>query len=134
MRIRIIVRSLAPVAVGVCFLLPATRCALAQRADAGWHPAAMRAPSWISAPSSSRATSGGTTARDSTRIPRTYWLEGAGILGAASGIFGAYVGVGLCHYYETCHNPAVAGLEAFFIFGALGFGIGALIGGQFPKS
>jgi hypothetical protein len=67
-------------------------------------------------------------------IPRTYWLEGAGILGAAAGLFGVYAGVELCHYSEGCHNPVPGAVAGLLIVGVVGFGLGALIGGQFPKS
>jgi hypothetical protein len=134
MSIRMIPRSLGPVAITICLQLLAAAPARAQRTDAGWHSTPLRAPSWITVPSSSRWSFVGTPPRDSTRIPRTYWLEGAGILGATSAIFGAYLGAGLCHYYETCRHPGVAGLEGFLMLGVVGFGVGALIGGQFPRS
>jgi hypothetical protein len=67
------------------------------------------------------------------RIKPTYWKEG-GIVGAvAAGAFLAYPAGGLCQYSdsgESCGGAAIGGA----VLGAgVGFGLGALIGGQFPK-
>jgi hypothetical protein len=71
---------------------------------------------------------------DSTR-PRTYWLEGALVGGAAVGVLlAAFAGSG-------CSNSEIAGdgpcWDNALLGGILGFGIGgragALIGGQFTK-
>jgi len=134
MSMPVIPRFLASLAVMMCLHLPAASRALAQRADAGWQPAPLRAPSWIAPAASSRSTSWSATVRDSTRIPRTYWLEGAGIVGALSGLFGVYLGVDLCDNTEGCHSPVPGALAGLVIVGVVGFGVGALIGGQFPES
>jgi hypothetical protein len=125
---------LVVVAATICVQLPTATRALAQRADAGWHPAPLRAPSWIAPASFRRAAPVRATAGDSTRIPRTYWFEGAALLGSVSGVLGAVMGVDLCGYDQDCRRPVLAAFEGLFIVGVVGFGVGALIGGQFPKS
>jgi len=72
-------------------------------------------------------------ARDSVKIPPTHWEEGAIIGGVAVGIFGAVLGVGLCNFDEPCHNSAVAAAAGLVLGGLVGVGVGAMIGGQFPK-
>ena len=72
---------------------------------------------------------------DTLHLPKTYWKEGALIVGIPSAIFGGALGIGLCHYSETpgeknCILPAL-GLAAFM--GGLGAITGALIGGQFER-
>ena len=72
---------------------------------------------------------------DSSRIPRTYWKAGAVIGGGAMGVLGAAAFVSLCGYDEgPCHNPLLWGAGGFALFGIVGFGVGALIGGQFPMT
>ena len=65
--------------------------------------------------------------------PRTYWLEGGLIGGVGVGLFGAFVGHGLCtdsDVQQNCTGPTL-GLAA--LGGCVGFTVGALIGGQFRK-
>lgn len=66
--------------------------------------------------------------------PPTYWLEGGVIGGFLVGALGASLGGGFCGYNDSpqgsCTDDVVKG--AFF-GAALGFSIGALIGGQIPK-
>lgn len=70
---------------------------------------------------------------DSTRIPSTYWKEGALVGG---GLLAVLVGAGaleLCHYDGPCHHPVLAVTGGGVLGALIGTGIGALIGGQFPK-
>jgi hypothetical protein len=69
-----------------------------------------------------------------TTVYPTYWKEG-GIVGAILvGLAGAAVAGGLCGSSETnqggCTGTTVGGLV---VGGLTGFGLGALIGGQFRK-
>lgn len=67
---------------------------------------------------------------DSTQaVPRTYWLEGGIFGGVAMGAFGMTLASGLGEGHTTTAGKVVA-----FLMGAsVGFPVGALIGGQFPK-
>lgn len=134
MEIRDTARPFWGVAATIIVLLLAPTPALAQRADIGWHPAPFGTPSVVGPPVGEVESLWAATVRDSVQIPRTHWLEGAALLGAASGAAGAFLGVGLCHYSDTCRHPTAAALRGFLILGLLGFGVGALIGGLFPKS
>ena len=80
---------------------------------------------------SSVASPPGAFQLDSTRaIPRTYWLEGGVIGGLGLGVFTAMLVNG---FSEGETN--VSGNVMAFLFGAsVGFPVGALIGGQFPKN
>src|SRR5438105_1810042 len=61
-------------------------------------------------------------------IPRTYWLEGALIGAIGLGTFTAIGFHDLCESHESCMvGGGVLG-------GAVGFTIGALVGGQFRKA
>ncbi len=62
---------------------------------------------------------------DSTGIRGTHWLEGGLIGGVVMGV----VGAGFCGYTSL---PCIAAGFAF-LGGFIGFPVGALIGGQFPK-
>ena len=69
---------------------------------------------------------------DSTAIPPTHWLAGA-VLGAGFlGLLGAAIGVQLSCYDGPCHNRLVGALGGVAFGGVVGFGLGALIGGQVP--
>jgi hypothetical protein len=73
--------------------------------------------------------------RRSTRP--TYWLTGGLIGGVAMGVLGAVVGAGMCAEDETDQSTGtciLAGLGGAAIVGGVGFTVGALIGGLFPKS
>jgi hypothetical protein len=69
---------------------------------------------------------------DSTTIPPTHWRTGALIGGGALGLLGAVTFIGLCGYDGPCHQPVLAAAGGFALGGLVGFGVGALIGGQFP--
>jgi hypothetical protein len=57
-------------------------------------------------------------------------LIGGSLFAVAFGI----LGVQLCGYDEgDCHNPALKAAAGAVIGFVLGFGPGALLGGQFPK-
>lgn len=71
---------------------------------------------------------------DFSRIPRTRWKTGALVGGALLGAFGAAALVSLSCYDGPCHNQVLAGIGGFVGFGIVGFGLGALIGGQFPMA
>jgi len=62
-------------------------------------------------------------------IPRTYWLEGALIGAIGLGILTAVGFYGLCES-SNCTGALVTGAVGG---GAVGFIVGALVGGQFPK-
>jgi hypothetical protein len=106
-------------------LLPAA--ARAQGPRLHWQPVHATAH-WHGTP---RATS--RPAIDTTRIPSTYWLEGALIGGGALGVLAASTGLELCHYDGPCHAPVAAAVGGFVLGGLIGSGVGALIGGQIPK-
>ncbi len=83
---------------------------------------------------SSTSTKPMATVGDSARIRPTHWLTGALIGGTALGALGLIGGYQLCDMGDTpCNNRPQAMLALGFIFGMVGFGVGALIGGQFPK-
>lgn len=67
---------------------------------------------------------------DTTKaIPKTYWLEGGVIGGVAMGVFTVMLAEGLGE-----GDASFAGNVGAFLIGAtVGFPVGALIGGQFPK-
>ena len=66
---------------------------------------------------------------DSTKtIPRTYWLEGGLIGGVVMGVFT----IGLAGLGEG-HTSTAGHAMAFLIGASVGFPVGSLIGGQFPK-
>ena len=69
------------------------------------------------------------------QIRPTHWKEGGLVGGVVSGIFFAWLAHGLCTYYDESSNRN-CGLKLVggAVFGGgLGFGLGALVGGQFPK-
>lgn len=68
---------------------------------------------------------------DTTKvIPPTYWLEGGVIGGVGMGVFGVMFAQGM---REDSGSHVAGDVGAFLIGGTLGFTVGALIGGQFPK-
>jgi hypothetical protein len=107
-----------------------------------WPPTVVATANWRAAPSHSLflapsftsliATRIGSGA-DSTVIPPTHWKTGALIGGTALGLLTALTTVSLCGYDEgDCHGPALWAAGGFAFGGVVGFGLGALIGGQFP--
>ena len=71
---------------------------------------------------------------DSLNTPPTHWKEGALIgagVGVATGLWFAYEMCGFDGPRENC-APGMAAAALFL--GVAGYGLGALIGGQFPKS
>jgi hypothetical protein len=70
------------------------------------------------------------------QIRPTYWKEGGIILGGSLFVLGVIVGAGWCGDTDSNSDPGGCWwrvpLGAAFS-GALGFGVGALIGGLFPK-
>jgi hypothetical protein len=73
---------------------------------------------------------------DSTSIPKTYWLEGALVVGTVFAILAGTLAGGLCADpdsgggHEPCWDDALLGGAVGF---AAGGSLGALIGGQFKK-
>ena len=64
---------------------------------------------------------------------RTYWLEGGLIGGIGLGLFGAYAGHQFCATSDATRHCGGTVVGAGLLGAALGFGAGALIGGQFGK-
>jgi predicted membrane protein len=68
------------------------------------------------------------------QIRPSYWLEGALVGAGALGVLTAYLGHGLCANSDvrqpSCLEEVVVG---GVIGGLTGFGLGALVGGQFRK-
>src|SRR6266853_6502342 len=64
-------------------------------------------------------------------VPRTYWLEGGIAGGIGLGLVAAVLYGGLC--LEESQSCTSAILGSFVFGGALGFTVGALVGGQFRK-
>jgi hypothetical protein len=68
------------------------------------------------------------------QIKPTYWKEGALVGGIVSGIFFAWLAHGLCTYDDGSNRNCGLQLVGGAVFGGgLGFGLGGLVGGQFPK-
>ena len=68
--------------------------------------------------------------------PQTYWLPGAIIGTAVFGLLGASLGAGFCGSDDSAQSGGscvLAGAEGFLIGAAVGFPLGGLIGGAFPK-
>ena len=63
-------------------------------------------------------------------IPKTYWLEGGIMGGVAMGIFGLEFARGM---RDDNESHVLGDVGAFMLGAGLGFTVGALIGGQFPK-
>ena len=61
--------------------------------------------------------------------PTTYWLEGGLIGGIGLGVLSAYEGGRWCESSDCTTGTLTVGL----LGAGLGFTVGALIGGQFPK-
>jgi hypothetical protein len=70
------------------------------------------------------------------KIRPTYWKEGGIVLGGSLFVLAVIVGAGWCGDTDSNSDPGECWwrvpLGAAFS-GALGFGVGALIGGLFPK-
>ncbi len=68
--------------------------------------------------------------------PRTYWLPGAILGTAVFGLLGASFGAGFCGSDDAAQSGGscvLAGAEGFLIGAAVGFPLGGLIGGAFPR-
>ncbi len=85
--------------------------------------------SLLAAPSAFAPGLGGV---DTTRIAPTHWRAGAIIGGTVLGLLSAAAFVGMCGYDSPCHRPLLYALGGFALGGITGFGLGALVGGQFP--
>ena len=115
--------------IGAPLLL--ARSGLAQRVDPQWPRPPLGAR--LAAPSATGHDYPPATRADSAVIPATYWLEGAAVVGGLGAIAGGVLGVGACGYDGPCHNPGLKALYGAAVLGVVAFGLGALIGGQFPK-
>jgi len=68
--------------------------------------------------------------KKSSIVPPTYWLEGGVVGGVVIGALGEAFAAGMCESSDGCPGSRISGV----VFGAaLGFAVGALIGGQIPK-
>jgi hypothetical protein len=89
-------------------------------------------PGWAQGP---RRPGGRDTVALEAPFPRTHWVEG-GIIGALLlGGGGAYVAHGFCSDPDSSGSDSctMAGVGGALVGGLTGFGVGALIGGAFPK-
>jgi hypothetical protein len=105
----------------------------AQRIERGWQPSPPHLQLNARPGSTTRPALPATAFADSSAIPPTHWFEGAAIGGVIGGVAGAILAVDLCNYDSPCHRPVLAGVGGGLVLGVIGFGVGALIGGQFPK-
>ena len=68
------------------------------------------------------------------QIRPTYWKEGGLIGGVAASIFVGLFAQGMCAYAEgSTRNCGLSLITGVVLGGGVGFGLGALVGGQFPK-
>lgn len=68
------------------------------------------------------------------QIRPTYWKEGGLIGGVASSILVGLFAQGMCAYAEgNTRNCGLSLITGAVLGGGVGFGLGALVGGQFPK-
>ena len=71
---------------------------------------------------------------DSLNIPPTHWKTGA-LIGAGAGVAtGLWFGYKMCGFDGPRENCAPGMIASALLFGFVGYGLGALVGGQFPKS
>ena len=77
---------------------------------------------------------GGPAHQDTLDLKPSYWKEG-GLIGAGVlGLSGLIVAAEFCGYSDTGDDDCTLGTIGGAVVGsALGFGVGALIGGMFPK-
>lgn len=117
----------------VALVLARTSSAAAQRPVVPWRATPVAA-AFTPRPSRPVGRTIRWSAPDSAAIHRTYWLEG-GIAGSAIvALLGATFAVSMCHYSDTgCVNSGLRALGGFVGGAVLGFGPGALIGGQFRR-
>jgi hypothetical protein len=68
------------------------------------------------------------------QIRPTYWKEGGLVGGVASSILVGLFAQGMCAYAEgNTRNCGLSLITGALLGGGVGFGLGALVGGQFPK-
>jgi hypothetical protein len=68
------------------------------------------------------------------QIRRSYWKEGGLVAGVASSILVGLFAQGMCAYAEgNTRNCGLSLITGALLGGGVGFGLGALVGGQFPK-
>jgi hypothetical protein len=71
---------------------------------------------------------------DTLHLPRTYWKEGALMVGIPSAIFGAALGSGMCGMDDSVGKDCtLSGLAFGAVLGGVGAITGTLIGGQIGK-
>lgn len=66
-------------------------------------------------------------------LPPNHWLEGGLIGGGVLGVLGSASFVGWCNSGARRGHCAQAAVGGFLLSAALGFGLGAIVGSQFPK-
>lgn len=106
--------------------------------------AALATPSWAQAVTDSTTRLApapidarlrpGAASGDTGRIyPRTYWAEGGLSGGIVLGTIAGMLAAGLCSYSESGDDCTLAPVTGFLVGAAVGFPVGALIGGAIRK-
>jgi hypothetical protein len=120
-------------------VLLASTSAAAQATGIAWPPLAQASPSPLYAEYSAGPIDRAGFSREAVdttprQIKPTYWKEGGVVGGALGGVFVATLAYGLCTQSEGNTRHCGFKLLGGAVLGAgAGFGLGALIGGQFPK-
>ena len=69
----------------------------------------------------------------SYRVPETHWKEGAAVGGMVGAVLVGMYANGMCQYSDVSDGCGGALITGVVIGGLLGFGVGGLVGGMFPK-
>lgn len=107
--------------------------------------AALATPSWAQAvtdsttrlapaPIDARLRTGAASGDTGRIYPRTYWAEGGLSGGIVLGTIAGMLAAGLCSYSESGDDCTLAPVTGFLVGAAVGFPVGALIGGGDPEA